>query len=76
MLFFLIDSMGRTRSDLPLWAKVLFETPELVTEVLIELRNSISIWRKDIHVRSSSLALIEADKSAYIDLLEALKSKK
>ena len=30
--------MKKTSSDLPLWARILFETPELVGEKIIEFR--------------------------------------
>ena len=33
--------MKKTRSDLPLWAKIIFETPELVSEIVNAISNGI-----------------------------------
>lgn len=51
--------MKKTRTDLSFLARMLFETSELFTEIIIVFRNSIMIWRKDIHARSRYLASIE-----------------
>ena len=44
--------MKKTRTDLPFWAKVVFETPELLAEIMFAFRNSVTSWLKDIHARS------------------------
>jgi hypothetical protein len=59
--------MKKNRTDLPLWARVLFETPELLTEIVIAFRNSITIWRKDIHARSRWLAYIDDIKNGVFE---------
>jgi hypothetical protein len=51
--------MRKTREDLPFWAKVLFETPELVAELAILFQTSLKIWRSQIHARSRWFELIE-----------------
>jgi len=51
--------MKKTRKDLPFWAKVMFETPELLAEIMFAFRNSVTSWLKDIHARSRWLAGID-----------------
>jgi len=54
--------MSKNRKDLPVWAKIVFEGPESFSEFIMWLNKSITIWRKDVHIRSLNLELIEEMK--------------
>ena len=51
----------------PLWAKVLFETPELLDEVIIAFKQSLKIWREDVYARSNCLEWINEIDKSYVD---------
>ena len=66
--------MKKTRKNLPFWAKVLFETPELVTEIMIAFRNTKPLIQKNIHERSRGLAWIDELENGSFD--EAVSDEK
>jgi hypothetical protein len=37
--------MTRTSSSLPLWDRILFESPELASDIIFELKNKIKSWK-------------------------------
>jgi hypothetical protein len=59
--------MKKTSAKLPFWAKVVFETPELLTEIMIAFRKSIKNWNKVIHARSRWLDSIDETNNMLID---------
>ena len=59
--------MKKTSAKLPFWAKVLFEAPELLTEIMIAFRKSIKSWNKDIHARSRWLDSIDETNNMLVD---------
>ena len=54
--------MQKKRKDLPVWAKIIFEGPESLSELIMSLKKYIEIWRKDVHIRSMYFELIEEMK--------------
>ena len=49
-----------TRKNLPLWARILFETPELVTEIITNTYNRTKTDPYDnIHAKSLALTWID-----------------
>ena len=55
--------MKKTREDLPLWAKIVFETPELVNEILTMTYRKMKVGVND-NMRSKSQALEWLDDDA------------
>ena len=52
--------MKKTRKNLPLWARILFETPELVTEIITNISNRTKTDTYDtIHAKSQALTWID-----------------